>query len=108
MLDLQQINLLSNDSKGKYMALERLFDSPGYKFLVAWAKASADECVVKILHAPNWDQHVAHTGAKYAYEQIINFEDITAQEFATEAETNRLFNERMREEAELADALDNE
>jgi hypothetical protein len=86
MLDLNQINLLPNDAKIKYLALEKLFDHPSFKYLVEWAKAQVEDCKNRVLNATTWEAHVHAIGAGQAYQNFANIEDFTEREFAAIAE----------------------
>lgn len=105
MLDLDQINALDNASKLRYMALEKLFDHPSFKYFIEWAKAQTIDHQQRVLTATNWDQHCFHTGARLAFDSMVNFEDNAEKEFAgyaAEALDNKL------DLDELGSALDNE
>jgi hypothetical protein len=82
MLDLEQINLLPNDMKNRYMLLEKLFDHPGFKYLLEWAKAQATDSQIRELNAPTWEQVVFLRGAKLAYNNFVNIEEYSEREFA--------------------------
>lgn len=85
-LDMEQINLLDNQQKQKYMALERLFTTPGWKFVKDFCAASAEEAAAGILRATKWEDHCFALGARNAYLQIGNFEVFAENEFAAHAE----------------------
>jgi hypothetical protein len=97
-MDIHQINALSNEQKAKYMALQRLFDQPGFKYLVEWAKAQVSDSTARELSAPNWDQVLLMRGARFAYTNFAEIEKYTEAEFSDLADT-----ELSREDAEVAE-----
>jgi len=107
-MDIHQINALSNDQKSKYMALQRLFDQPGFKYLVEWAKAQTADSTQRELSAPNWDQVLLMRGARFAYGNFAEIEKYTEAEF-TELADSELSREaaEVEEKAETV-ALENE
>jgi uncharacterized ferritin-like protein (DUF455 family) len=85
-MEIEQLQALPNGARDKYMALQRLFDHPSYKFFLDWAKASAEECTQRLINANNWETHCAQFGAKAAYESLINLENSTEHEFTAIAD----------------------
>ena len=81
MLDMDQINALDNDAKARYMALEKVFAMPGFKFLTAWAKAKVEEAANGVLNAQTWDQHCFANGARWAYANFAGCEEMFQKEF---------------------------
>ena|SRR5271167_908622 len=82
MLDLEQINLLPNDMRNRYMLLEKLFDHQGFKYLLEWAKAQVNDSQMREMNATTWDQVLFFRGAKLAYNNFANIEDFSEREFA--------------------------
>lgn len=80
-MDTAHINALSNEHKGKYMSLERLFMQPGFKYLVEWAKAQVADCTLRELNAPSWDHVLLQRGARLAYANFVEIEKLTEAEF---------------------------
>jgi len=106
MLAMEQINALDNKAKIRYLALEKLFGHPSYKFLIEWAKAQVADNEMRVLTATNWDQHCFHTGARLAFENIVKFEEFSEAEFAQVAEEALVTAREAEEERETG--LDNE
>ncbi len=86
-MDIHQINALSNEQKAKYMALQRLFDQPGFKYLVEWARAQVGDSTARELSAPNWEQVLLMRGARFAYANFAEIEKYTEAEFSDLADT---------------------
>jgi hypothetical protein len=82
MLDLEQINLLDNGAKERYMLLEKLFDHAGFKYLLEWAKAQVVDATNREMNATNWEQVCFFRGARLAYANFANIEDFSEREFA--------------------------
>lgn len=107
-MDIHQINALSNEQKAKYMALQRLFDQPGFKYLVEWARAQVADSTARELSAATWDQVLLMRGARFAYVNFAEIEKYTEAEFSDLADS-----ELSREAAEVEEkaetsVLDNE
>ncbi len=100
-MDLNQINLLPNTAKQKYMELGKLFESPAYRHLLEWAKQNAAEAQSRCLTASNWEQFVFNRGQQLAFDQFINLEDIVETEFSAIADS---LAEQKAAEAELDEA----
>ena len=86
MLDMDQINALDNEAKARYMALEKVFAMPGFKFIVAWAKFKVEEAANGVLNAQTWDQHCFANGARFAYANFAGCEEMFQKEFELMAE----------------------
>lgn len=79
-LDLEEINLLSNADKNRYMVMERMFESDGWKFVVKWATANVEEAKGRVLNAGTWEQTCFARGALLAYSHFANLEKISEDE----------------------------
>lgn len=105
MLDMDQIMALPGPMRERYQLLEKLFEHPGFKFLKEWAVAQVNEQTARILNATSWDQHLVARGAQLAYQNFVNVEELTHQEFAAMAaeahakEVEELFAEEVAEES---------
>jgi hypothetical protein len=86
MLDLEQIQLLDNNAKERYMLMEKLFEHPGFKFLLLWAKAQVEDATTREMNAANWEQVCFLRGARMAYSNFVNIEEFSEREFAIEAQ----------------------
>lgn len=86
MLEMDQIQALPNDMRGKYMLLEKLFDHAGFKYLLEWAKAQVADSQMRELNAKTWDEVVFFRGAKLAYNNFAEIERYSEAEFAQIAE----------------------
>lgn len=100
-LSMEDLNLLSNDDKNRYMVLERLFDSEGWAFIKKWSNANIDEAKQHILNASNWDQTLFARGALLAYDQFAKFEEISEAEILSTVE-------QVKESLLAKEELDNE
>lgn len=86
MLDMEQIKMLPNGMRERYMLLEKLFDHPGFKYLLEWAKAQVDDSRTRELNATSWEQVCFIRGARLAYDNFANIEEFSEREFAQIAE----------------------
>lgn len=87
-MDINQIQFLSNEQKERYMTLERLFEAPGWKLIVEWAKANGFDQTQRQLNAVNWDQTNVARGARYAFGMLEELQATTEAEFAALAAQN--------------------
>jgi len=82
MDDIEVLQYLTAEQKDKYMSLQRLFQSPGWDIVVAWARANAEEAQRRQLAAASWDQANVARGATLAFRMIQDLETGTDNEFA--------------------------
>jgi hypothetical protein len=80
-LDMDELKALPNELKDKYMLLERLFGDKSWEYVKAWCQKSADQQVMILLQAPNWDQTVYARGKRDAFIELLNLEKGVAFEF---------------------------
>jgi hypothetical protein len=81
-MDMDQLNLLPNTAKDKYMAYQRLFDQPFYQELVNWVKSESQEAAQRALGSLKWEDFVYARGQQLAFEKVANLETIVENEFA--------------------------
>jgi hypothetical protein len=80
-LDMEELKLLPDEFKEKYMLLERLYGDKAWNLVKAWATQSADQQLTAILVAPNWDQTVYARGKRDAFLELLNMEHGTNFQF---------------------------
>lgn len=80
-LDMDELKLLPDEFKDKYMLLERLYGDKAWDLVKAWATQSSDQQVAAILNAPNWDQTVYARGKRDAFLEMIHMERGTNFQF---------------------------
>lgn len=85
-MDLESLKYLSDEDKNRYMTLERMFQSDGWKVLMAWAVENHEQQMIRAVMAPSWEDHRIATGARLALEQVIRFEQTTEAEYQQRAE----------------------
>lgn len=107
-MDIEHINALSNEHKGKYMSLERLFAQPGFKYLVEWAKAQVGDCTMREMNAPSWDHVLLQRGARLAYANFVDIEKFTEAEFTQIADEELLSKQAEEDEKAERISLDHE
>lgn len=103
-MNLQQIQALTDAQKARYMAMGKLFDHPSYKFLMEWAKSTADEAQRRELTAPTWDFVLINRGARLAFTDLVNLETQVENEFSQLAE--QAIQENAEAELEKQNSLD--
>lgn len=80
-LSLDDLKFLDNEKKTEYMVLERLFDQPGWKVVVAHAQQWFEMSQKRAAFAKTWDENRLAIGAAAVYNQFANLEDITNAEY---------------------------
>jgi hypothetical protein len=80
-LDQEDLARLTDLEKDTLNTLEKLVESPGWKLVDAWAKASADEQLGYLINAGNWEQNRMAYAARFVYLQLANFEQVMTSEF---------------------------
>ncbi len=81
-LNEMQLSLLTDEQRDRYASLESLFEHPGWKIVSEFADASVQQQANRALNATNWNEHQLATGARAAFLQIVNLQDVTETEFA--------------------------
>lgn len=80
-LDMDELKLLPDEFKEKYMLLERLYGDKAWELVKAWATQSSDQQVTAILLAPNWEQTVYARGKRDAFLEMLHMENGTNFQF---------------------------
>jgi len=80
-LDMDELKHLPNEYKDKYMLLERLFGDKSWEYIKAWCQKSADQQVIALLQAQNWEQHVYAAGKRDGFLEMLNMEKNVAFQF---------------------------
>ncbi len=86
MLDQASLAHLDDAQRQRYMTLERLFDTDGWKLLVEFSKSNAGLQEQRIINAQNWETHRHASGARAVYLQFANLQEQFEQEFSAIAE----------------------
>lgn len=81
-LDEAQLNALPPADRARYMALEHLFAQPGWKIVVALAKANAEAQVKAAAFAKDWPSSRLAIGNGAAWDQIAKLEESTDAAYA--------------------------
>lgn len=76
-LDEAQLNQLPPSDRARYMALEHLFAQPGWKIVVALAKANAEAQVKNAAFAKDWPSSRLAIGNGAAWDEISKLEEST-------------------------------
>ena len=92
-MDLEQLKYLTPDQKERYVALERTFDSEGWKVIRAWAATQSSLAMERAAFASNWEDHRIATGVRLSFDQIVNLRDATEAEYVSIAEDAMLSDE---------------
>ena len=98
MIDTETLKHLPDEYKARLVAFEEMFRTPGFKQLMDWAKATAEEKKARTLLARNWDEYVFSRAEWSTFEDFTRIEEATYQEFETIALAAR---EQQIEEVEL-------
>jgi hypothetical protein len=80
-LNAEQINSLSPENKERYVRLEKLFGSEGWKDIEAYAKVNAMVALDRQMNAGSWDQFTLAKGARLAYQSVAELQATTELEF---------------------------
>jgi hypothetical protein len=77
-----QISFLTDEQRERYKQLEEVFNLPGWDILKEFASASISAQAQRALNAQNWNEHQLATGARFAFTQLLNLQEVTENEFA--------------------------
>jgi len=81
MLEASQINSLTADQKAAYARQEEVFQSSGWKDIVAWAQAQVLMQSERMSSASSWDHHLVARGARAAFMSVVQLQDTTEAEY---------------------------
>lgn len=84
-IDNEQLNTLSAPERERYMELERLFASKGWKIVLAMAKDNANAAFAIGANASSWAQNREALGNRTCWMSILGLEDSTQQLFENKA-----------------------
>lgn len=100
-LEAEQIALLNPTARERYMALEKLFASDGWKIVMALATNSAATALQRAAVASTWEENRMSLGNSLAWNAISNMEGSAEADFENQLETAE---EEARVEAIIAEA----
>lgn len=78
-LDIEQLNVLSPEHRERYMELERLFASKGWKIVKAMSEANAKAAHDAAANASSWADNRLAIGNRGAWMMVANLEEQTEQ-----------------------------
>lgn len=84
-LDNQQLNALAPVERERYMELERLFASKGWRIFIATAKDNANAAYAVGANASTWEENRVAYGNRMAWQYVLALEEATEQEFEAKA-----------------------
>ena len=84
-LDTEQLNALSPGDRDRYMELERLFRSRGWKIVLAAANDNVNTAILVGANANTWADNRIAFGNRLAWQTILNFEESTEQLYESKA-----------------------
>lgn len=84
-LDNEQLNALSAIDRDRYMELERLFSSKGWKIVLAAAQDNANSAYAVGANASSWAENRVALGNRSAWQTIVNFEESTQTLYESKA-----------------------
>lgn len=88
-LESEQLALLSPADRNRYMALESLFDSDGWKIVMALSQKNAAEALQRAALANSWAENRMAVGNSLAWNNIWNLEQQAEVQFHEMASTAR-------------------
>lgn len=100
-MDAEQIKYLTPQQKERFVRLEKLFGSEGWKDIEAWGTVNAAVSTNRQLTASSWDQFNIAQGARLAYQSVVELRAATELEYEQLAEDAQTT-------AENDDSLDHE
>lgn len=84
-LDIEQVNLLKPAQRDRFMELERLFASKGWKIVKAMAEENARLAHDIAANASSWADNRVAVGNRSAWRMVVNLEEQTEALFEKEA-----------------------
>ncbi len=84
-LDTEQLNALSPSDRDRYMELERLFRSKGWKIVMATAQENVNIAILVGANASTWADNRVAFGNRTAWQTILGLEEQTEDLYETKA-----------------------
>jgi hypothetical protein len=82
-MDMNHLNLLSDEQKAEYMETSRVFAEPGWKRLVKFYEEKVDAMLTSGANATSWEDNRVAYGLRLAYEEFIALEDTLESYFSS-------------------------
>jgi len=99
MDNINELSLhLTEEEKERWHKLRSVFESDGWPLIKEWAQGQVTLATISGANAVSWDVNRVAYGTRLAWEEVANFEDRVANEYAAVAE--------QRAEAALEDDYD--
>lgn len=76
-LDTEQLNALAPEQRERYMELERLFASKGWRVVIKTAQTNMEAAHNAAANASSWADNRMAIGNRAAWQQIVNMEEQT-------------------------------
>jgi hypothetical protein len=80
-MDLNQLNQLSSTDKARYAALEKAFESEGWKYITEVLDSLINSQRQRALSSPTWDATLQARAAMSAFAYVKSLPDLVEQEF---------------------------
>lgn len=87
-MDLDQLKLLTDEQRDRYLKLEKLFGMPGWAIMEKWAEGNRDEARDRAASASTWEENRIAVGQRIAFDTFANLRRISEMEFEMLAANN--------------------
>ena len=88
MLDMIELQNLTDEQQQRYMSLERLMESDGWPLIAEWAAAEAEAAKQRALNAQTWEENRIAVGQLFVFEQVAQLDEGIENEFRQLATSN--------------------
>jgi hypothetical protein len=87
-VDLEKLKHLTDDQKGRFVQLERLFTSDGWSLVEEWAAEQHGSALARVVSATTWEANRQAFGAAQAFAAVRSLREASEAEFEAMADAN--------------------
>jgi hypothetical protein len=80
-VDLNELKLLTTEQRQRYLALEAMFGSEGWKYLMENTSHGHSDAIQRVIHATNWDAHVYAKAQADVFMMLLKMEEANENEY---------------------------
>ena len=81
MLNAEALQSLTDVEKSRLLEFEKTFGTKGWEQIKDWAEKSAEEQLVRLQYAQDWDTFQLTRNAMFLFQSFANLEEETYKEF---------------------------
>ncbi len=87
---MELIKWLPDNQKDRLLELEKTFSTPGWQYIMQWARDKSDDSILRAATATSWADNRIAIGNQQAYFQFANYAEAELLVYANMAEQAKL------------------